>query len=268
MMTEPQFDGMREQHFDVAAYALGVLDERDAARFEDHLIECPACALELETFLPVVDILADVDADALVATEQSHRDGVVLHAMIGEVKKERKHANSRRLYSLAAAVVVFAMLSIGALFVGGQWLGSNKTTNTPTTTAQRSSTQLDPLPLSDGGAGIGGPDLTGDRYSGTDPRTGVALDVGLEKKDWGTQVSYAVSNVKGPLTCRLVAIRTDGTPEVLSTWTVGVKGWGTAANPSPLLLQSVTATPRDNIAHLQVQSLDAKGSAETLVQVP
>jgi hypothetical protein len=269
MMTEPQFDGMREQHFDVAAYALGVLDERDATRFEDHLIECPACALELETFLPVVDILADVDADALVATEQSHRDGVVLQAMIGEVKKERKHANSRRLYSLAAAVVVFAMLSIGALFVGGQWLGPNKTTNTPsTTTAQRSSTQLDPLPLSDGGAGIGGPDLAGERYAGSDPRTGVALDVGLEKKDWGTQVSYAVSNIKGPLTCRLVAVRTDGSPEVLSTWTVGDKGWGTAANPSPLLLQSVTATPRDDIAHLQVQSVDAKGNADTLVRVP
>jgi starch synthase len=68
----------QEQHFDVAAYALGVLDERDAARFEDHLIDCPACAIELESLLPVVDILSDVDADALVATEQSRRDGVVL----------------------------------------------------------------------------------------------------------------------------------------------------------------------------------------------
>src|SRR4030095_11953454 len=57
---------MQEQHFDVAAYALGVLDERDAARFEDHLIECPACAVQLESFLQVADILADVDADALV----------------------------------------------------------------------------------------------------------------------------------------------------------------------------------------------------------
>jgi hypothetical protein len=260
---------MTEQHFDVAAYALGVLDERDAARFEDHLIECPTCALELETFLPVVDILADVDADALVATEQSHRDGVVLQAMIGEVKKERKHANSRRLFSLAAAVVVFAMLSIGALFAGAQWFAPDATTNSPsTTTAQRSSKQLDPLPLTEGGPGIGGPDLTGNRYNGSDPRTGVSLDVGLEKKDWGTQVSYAVSNVKGPLTCRLVAVRTDGSTEVLSTWTVGDKGWGTAANPSPLLLQSVTATPRDDIAHLQVQSVDAKGNAETLVRVP
>ena len=259
---------MKEQHFDVAAYALGVLDDRDAARFEDHLIDCPACALELETFLPVVDILADVDADALVATEQSHRDGVVLSAMIGEVKKERKRTNSRRLYSLAAAVVAFAMLSIGALFAGATWFAPNHAKTTGTTTAQRSSTQLDPLPLSDGGAGFGGPDLPGERYDGSDPRTGVQLAAGLSKKDWGTQVSFAVSNVKGPLTCRLVAVRTDGSTEVLSTWTVGDKGWGTAANPSPLMLQAVTATPRNEIAHMQVQSVNAAGGTETLVSVP
>jgi hypothetical protein len=258
---------MREQHFDVAAYALGVLDERDAARFEDHLIECSACAQELETMLPVVDVLADVDADAMVATEQSRREGVVLQAMITEVSKERRHARSRRLYSLAAAVVVFVVLAVGALFAGARWIAPDKANN-PATTAQRSSTQLDPLPLSDGGAGIGGPDLPGERYGGSDPRTGVRLDAGLERKDWGTQVSYAVSNIKGPLTCRLVAVRTDGSSEVLSTWAVNPAGWGTAANPSPLLLQAVTATPRDSIAHLQVQSVSAGGTSETLVRVP
>jgi len=253
----------QEQHFDVAAYALGVLDERDATRFEDHLIDCPTCAIELESLLPVVDILSDVDADALVATEQSRRDGLVLKKMIGEVKKERRRANSRRLYSLAAAVVVFAMLSIGALFAGAQWFAPNQ--ENPTT--QRSSKQLDPLPLSDG-VGIGGPELTGERLGGTDTRTGVRAEVALERKDWGTQVSFAVSNIKGPLTCRLVAVRTDGASEVLSTWQVGEKGWGTAAQPEPLLLQAVTALPREEIAHVQIQSINDKGVTETLVRVP
>jgi len=258
----------QEQHFDVAAYALGVLDERDATRFEDHLIDCPTCAIELESLLPVVDILADVDADALVATEQSRRDGLVLKQMIGEVKKERKQANSRRLFSLAAAVVVFAMLSIGALFAGAKWFAPDPKSPT-STTAQRSSGQLDPLPLSDG-PGIGGsvPALAGTPYSGSDPRTGVQLDYGLEKKDWGTQVSFAVSNIKGPLVCRLMAVHTDGSSEALTTWKVAEKGWGTAENPPPLLLTAVTATTRDDIAHLQVQSVDAKGNATNLVSVP
>ncbi|RZU49549.1 putative zinc finger protein [Krasilnikovia cinnamomea] len=256
---------MQDQHFDVAAYALGVLDERDAARFEDHLIDCPTCAVELESFLPVVDVLSEVDADALVATEQSRRDGLVLKQMIGEVRRERRRANSRRLYSLAAAVVIFAMLSIGALFAGGQWFAPQQT---KPPAAQRGPSQLDPLPLTEGGTGIGGPDLAGERFGGSDPRSGVRADVALEKKDWGTQVSFAVSNIKGPLNCRLVAVRTDGGSEVLTTWTVPEKGWGTAENPNPLLLQAVTALPRDDIAHLQVQSVNDKGTADTLVRVP
>jgi hypothetical protein len=257
----------QEQHFDVAAYALGVLDERDSARFEEHLIDCATCAIELETLLPVVDILADIDADSLVATEQSRRDGIVLHNMIVAVNQERRRANSRRLYSLAAAVVVFALLSIGALFAGSRWLAP-----TPTTTPQASTLRttgsgaLDPLPPE--GAGIGGLDLKGERLGATDPRTSVRADVALQPKDWGTQVSFAVTNIEGPRTCRLVAVRTNGDQEVLSTWTVGEQGWGTAANPRALLLQAVTALPRSEIAHVQVQAIDASGVTETLVRVP
>jgi hypothetical protein len=259
----------QEQHFDVASYALGVLDERDAERFEDHLIDCPTCAIELESLLPVVDILSDVDADALVATEQSRRDGMVLKQMIGEVKKERRRANSRRLYSLAAAVVVFAMLSVGALFAGGQWLAPDKGSSTgTTTTAERNSKQLDPLPFGNG-PGIGGTELPGEeRFDGTDSRSGVSAAVGFESKDWGTQISFAVSNIKGPLTCRLVAVKTDGTSTEISSWNVGEKGWGTAAQPEQLMLQAATALRRDEIAHVQIVAVDDKGENETLVRLP
>ena len=254
----------REDHFDVAAYALGVLEERDAARFEEHLAECPSCALELESFLPVVDVLADIDAEAMAAVERSHREGVVLRTMIGEVAQERRQAGRRRWYALAAGVVVFLVLVTGALFAGGQWFGSGR--GAAPISAQRSTT-IDPLPLP--GPGIGGRDLPGDRYENSDPRTGVGLAVGLEKKDWGTQVSFAVSNIQGPLICRLVAVRTDGSTEVLSSWTVAPgQGWGTGASPAPLLLMAVTAIPRDDIAHLQVQSVDSKGTAQTLVRAP
>ena len=179
---------------------------------------------------------------------------------------ERRRANSRRLYSLAAAVVIFAMLSIGALFAGGKWFAPDQ--KATKNTAQRGSSQLDPLPNSQDGPGIGGPELTGQKYSGTDPRSGVHADVALEKKDFGTQISLAVSSIKGPVECRMVAVHTDGTNESLGSWTVGEKGWGTAANPSPLLLQAVTATPREDIAHIQVQEVTTSGAGDTLVRVP
>jgi putative zinc finger protein len=257
----------QEDHYDVASYALGVLDERDAAQFEDHLIECPRCAFELESFVQVADLLADVDAGAVIAAEESQRDGRILTKMIGEVRHDRRRANSRRLYSLAAAVVIFAMLSIGALFAGGKWFAPDQKSTT-NNTAERGSSQLDPLPNSDDGPGVGGPDLTGQRYSGSDPRTGVHADVAMEKKDWGTQISFAISNIKGPKVCRLLAVHTDGTSESLVSWSVGEKGWGTAANPSPLMLQAITATPREDIAHITVQEVTSAGAGDTLVRVP
>ncbi|MFC7527265.1 anti-sigma factor family protein [Actinoplanes sp. GCM10030250] len=258
----------QEQHLDVASYALGVLDDHDASRFEDHLIECAQCAYELESFVEVADVLSTVDAEALIAAEQSERDGAVLNTMLREVGVERSRANSRRLYSLAAAVVVFAMLSIGALFAGGRWLGPDATQpQNGAQSPQSSSSRLDPLPNSDG-VGLGGTKLPGETFDGTDPRTNVAAAVGLEGKDWGTQISFAISNVTGPKKCALVVVRTDGTSEQVATWSIGDKGWGTAANPNPLLLQGVTSTERKDIAHVQVQEIVDGVAGETLVRIP
>jgi hypothetical protein len=255
----------QDQHYDVASYALGILDDRDAASFEDHLIDCAQCAYELESFVEVADVLATVDGEAFEAAERAERDGAVLNKMLRDVGVERQRANSRRLYSLAAGVVVFAMLSIGALFAGGQWLapdGDNPGVATPAEAANK----LDPLPP--GGVAIGGTKLPGKNYTSEDSRTGVSAVVGLLKKDWGTQVSFAVAGVTGPKECALFLVRRDGTSEKVAAWTVGEKGWGTAANKEPLMLQAVTSTPVADIAHVQVQEITESGAGETLVRVP
>lgn len=248
-------------HFDVAAYALGVLDERDSGRFEDHLIQCAACAAELESMMPVVDLLSEVDPNSVIATEQSRKDGLVLKQMITTVGRERRRSRSRQLLSMAAAAVLVVALTAGALFAGGQWLAKPGGTDTGGT----ASAEWEPLPPN---IGIGGPDLGPDGFSSTDPRTGVRADVHFDDKGWGTQVSFALSNVTGPRTCQLVAVRTTGAPVVLSTWTVPQKGYGTAQNKQPLLLQAATALPRKDIAYVQVQELGPNGQATTLVTAP
>ena len=145
------------------------------------------------------------------------------------MKQERRRANSRRLYSLAAAVVVFAMLSIGALFAGGRWFAPDDQGARHQRPRSATASQLDPLPHSQGGTGIGGPDLPGKRYSATDPRSGVALDVGLEKKDWGTQISFAISNITGPLD--LPAVRGAHRRQRRSRWPPG--SWERRAGAPP-----------------------------------
>lgn len=253
-------------HFDVAAYALGVLDERDSDRFEEHLAACAACGAELDSMMPVVDLLSEVDADSVVATEQSRKDGLVLQQMITTVGQERKRKRSRRLLTLAAAAILMVALTGGALVTGSRFFG---TPGAPAATAlPPEATGEAPIwePLPPGG--FGGPTLKGERFSATDPRSAVHADVVLHGMAWGTQVSFAVSNVDGPRTCRLLAVRTSGETEVLSTWVVPDKGYGTAANPQALMLQAATATPRKDIAHVQVQALEPGGTASTLVTVP
>lgn len=47
-----------EPHRDAGAYALGVLGVADACRFEQHLVECNACVIQVREFGVVVRHLA------------------------------------------------------------------------------------------------------------------------------------------------------------------------------------------------------------------
>ncbi|HEY8533257.1 MAG TPA: zf-HC2 domain-containing protein [Micromonospora sp.] len=257
----------RSEHWDVGAYALGVLDEADAQRFEEHLAECWVCAAELESLLPVVDLLSDVDVNELTEPEPITPSGVTLERMLTLVGRERRRARYRHLASIAAAVIVTAVV-----LLSGTWLvGTGERDGAPSqgTVALPQpppSTSLQGFP----GPGIGGPDLPegAERFSGIDKTSGVRADLVLEAAPWGTQVSFALSNLPGPMQCRLVVMRASGTTEILSTWSVPAAGYGTKEQPMPLLLQAATAAPRDDIERIQVQAVDEHGVARALVTVP
>jgi hypothetical protein len=261
----------RSDHWDVASYALGVLDQTDTERFEDHLATCWACAAELESMLPVVDLLADVDPAALPVVEKSTSDGVMLDRMMVAVSHDRRQARRTQLLSLAAGVVLLVMLTVGALFAGGRWLAKPEVVaQPPAPSASRTGPPVkEPFPTGTPGSGIGGPDAPdGEKLSATDDGTGVRADLILEAKPFGTQVSFALTQLPGPRICRLVVLRKSGSAEVVSTWTVPVTGYGTGSQPQPLTLQAATAVPRNDIDRVQVQSVDEKGIATPLVTVP
>jgi hypothetical protein len=244
-------------HRDVAAYALGVLDATDAARFEDHLALCDACAVELESFLPVTGLLSHVDGESFVQAEESVRDGRMLDEMVNAVAYERSRARARRMFALAAGVVALLLFS-GISIVAGMAAGGG---NEPTVAADSPSPAGPDL-------GVGGLDeVPGQRYSATDSTTKVKAEVVLEGFEWGTQVSIAVGNVRGPRTCQLVAVGADGLGEVVYSWKVPAKGYGTKENPQVLFLQGATQVDRKDIARVELQSLDAEGRSDLLVAV-
>jgi len=260
----------RAAHWDVAAYALGVLDPKESDQFEEHLAGCWACAGELETMLPVVNLLSEVDGESLITAEQSRTDGRLLDRMIVEVGAHRRKVRSRQLLAAAAAVVVLATTTGVSLAAGGRIFGDGGTGRD--VVAEGTGPPATP-PASSGepGLGIGGPaglGEDGEEFSATDVQTGVEAKLVLETKTWGTQLSYQLTKLTGPRECRLTVVREDGTKEVLSTWGVPRAGYGTKEEPQPLLLQTSTATPRNEIDRIQIQQVTKEGVVESLVEVP
>ena len=258
----------RSDHWDVASYALGVLDEQDTERFEEHLAGCWVCAGELESMLPVIDLISEVDGNDLSVVERSTSEGVLLDRMMATVGHERRRARGRRLLAAAAGIVALLVMSGIALLAG--------TDHDPPTVEAQPSTSASAVPPGEDpfeggrpGPGIGGPDIEGgERLSATDDGTGVRADLILDSEPFGTQISFALTKLPGPRSCRLVVLRKNNTSEVLSSWSVPTTGYGTSAQPQPLLLQVATATPRGEIDRVQVQSLDPSGVATPLVTVP
>jgi hypothetical protein len=252
-------DWREQPHWDVAGYALGVLDLREVTGFERHLAECPSCAVELERLLPVSRLLADVDPVELRGVEDFRLADRLLEAVRGE----RRRARARQRLTLAAGTAVAAAVAGVALLAGASWFTAPAS---PGDAAGPSPAAPAPAPTA---GGIGGPELAGgERFSVTDPTTGVHADVLLEEADWGIQVSFALSALSGPQECQLVVVRTDGTPEPAASWRVPADGYGTAAQPAPLTLQAATAAGRAEIGRIEVRAFAPDGTTTTLVTVP
>jgi anti-sigma factor RsiW len=256
-------------HQEVASYALGVLTEEEATRFEQHLAGCDICARELESFLPVVDLLADV---RLSTVDMPPRPADVPGDELSLRRSRRSERRpSRQLVrrlggaaqsalrrpAVAAALAAIAAAGVTVTVLGGP--GPERLESGLSTAPASAATPWDRLR---------GPDLVNDRQlSATDVATGVQADAVLDAAPWGTRISFALSKVAGPLTCRLVAERRGGGTEVLSTWVVPADGYGTSKQPQPLVLQTATALPRAEIVGLRVESVAASG-VRALVSVP
>src|SRR6266508_2842677 len=163
--------------------------------------------------------------------------------MISVLTLRRRRALAMRTVGVAAGFIVLVIVAIvGTPTVPGSGSGNPYQYGLPnqSTTAGSSPTHSSPTPAPvpslDLHTGIGGPDLAGERFSATDPVTGVRLDVLLISFPWGTQIGVSMFNVAGPLECRLYAVDRAGTASVVASGRVDDSGYGTAVNPEALTL--------------------------------
>jgi anti-sigma factor RsiW len=171
-----------ERHRDVGAYALGVLDEADAFRFEEHLMECPRCAAQVTEFGPTArQLLLYRRATPRFVHPLAQPGPRLLDRLADEVARRRRTGHRRLLYGLAASVV---------LAVGG--------------------------PTAAVAAHHGGGAL---RVAATDAGTGVWAEVRATDAKWGTTVRLRIRDAAGPHSCRLVAVGVDGSEQTVASWT-------------------------------------------------
>ncbi|MDX3451921.1 zf-HC2 domain-containing protein [Streptomyces sp. ME02-8801-2C] len=175
-----------ERHRDVGAYALGVLDEADAFRFEDHLMECPQCAAHVTEFGPATrQLLLYRRATPRSVHPMAQPGPSLLDRLLGEVANRRRADRRRWLYAVAAAVV-FAVAGPGIAIMASGGDDADRT----------------------------------QQVAATDERSGVWAQVTSEDTVWGSQIELKVKDGAGPRACHLVAIADDGTEETLTNWNV------------------------------------------------
>lgn len=208
-----------DEHIDLGAYALGLLEDRDKAAFETHLATCATCTAELGTMSPVADLLHGLEPVELAGDPAAGELPVDL--------LRKRAALSRRRFRWQVTV---AAAACAAALGGGVAVG--------VATAQH-------------GQPVAG-SVIGQRHAATDPATGVTGTVGLVAKAWGTQVTLDLADVHGPVECQLIAISKTGERKVVTGWFVPAPGDGVPGHPAHLLVQGGTAIPLSNLARFEV----------------
>ncbi|MGC9543826.1 zf-HC2 domain-containing protein [Streptomyces sp. UG1] len=171
-----------ERHRDVAAYALGVLNEAEAFRFEDHLMECARCAAHVTEFGPITRQLMLYRRSTPRFVHPMAKPGPqMLNRLLEAVAVRRRARRRRTLYAVAASVVI-ALAGPGvAIMASGD----------------------------DRGAQV---------VEATDERSGVWAQVTTENEAYGSQVELKVKDGAGPRPCHLVAVGRDGSEETVTSW--------------------------------------------------
>ncbi|HEX3795853.1 MAG TPA: anti-sigma factor [Acidimicrobiales bacterium] len=119
-------DPHAEPHPDVAGFLLGALDEAEAAEFERHLADCPACQDEMQDLSSLPGLLSDMapfeelppDLEArtfeAIAQAAVADEPVIAPVVSLSQARERRRWSSRQMILTAAAATVVGVVGLGA----------------------------------------------------------------------------------------------------------------------------------------------------------
>ncbi|MFD5702435.1 zf-HC2 domain-containing protein [Streptomyces lasiicapitis] len=172
-----------ERHRDAGAYALGVLDEADTFRFEDHLMECAHCRARVSELSLPARLLKTYGASVPYALDPAAAlpGPRLLDRLLHETGRARRVRRRRWAGAVAAGVVLAVVGPAAAVMSAG------------------------------GGDGAL-------RVAAHDGRSGMAAVLTARERAWGTEVDLQVRDAGRGQACELVAVGTDGSRDVVTTW--------------------------------------------------
>lgn len=225
---------MHRETEQLGAYALGALDEHEAAEMAAHIESCPTCRRELVELESVRDLLADLPPEAMLDGPPEDGD-LLLQRTLRQVRAEtRSYSRRRPLLAAAAAVAAIALLGAGILV--GQRIAAPVVQPTVASTPSAST----PVP--------------GTRTAtSTDPTTGATLDVTVIPAAGWVRVSVRAGGIPAGEECRLVVVAKDRTREPAGTWRVSPAG---ERDGTPLA--GFALVDPAQVAAVEVENLDGR----------
>lgn len=210
-----------EEHADVGAYALGVLDEAEAYRFEDHLMECPRCAAQVTEFGPTTrQLMLYRRATPRTVHPFAGPGPRLLDKLLDDIAVRRRTARRKVLYGLAASVAV-ALAGPALMATVGD--SGGKTTEAAAV-----------------------------KVAATDAKSGVWAQVTASDKVWGADLEIEVKDGSGPRSCRLVIVGRDGSEQTATGWMVPDH------DASPTTLHGAVAVHTDDVLFYDVRTTDGQ----------
>ncbi|MER5928881.1 zf-HC2 domain-containing protein [Streptomyces sp. NPDC002054] len=203
----------RQQHAEeelLGPYVLGVLDEAEVRRVEDHVNGCEQCGREVTALREMESALGEVPQEAFLDGPPQGGD-LLLQRTLRQMRGERAGSARRRgaVIGLAAAAALATVFWAGTALGGGEEAPLALPVPPPPATAT-------PAP----------PPAGTKVASATDRASGARMTVRVTPAAHWVRVNAAVTGVPPGERCRLVVVAHDGSRTTAGGWVTGSQANG------------------------------------------